>query len=245
MPVIYLGSLITGISAPKVSFQQGVQEATSSEATVELLKLVRLSHRARAKNQVGLPNRASELIISKHLAEIFNECISSETFPDIWKISKVVPIYKSANFDAPENYRQISLLNALSKVFEKIIHSRMTKFAFKCKLLCKKQFGFQSQISCINSISDLNEEIRVSIDKKNGVLCLLDLQKAFDTVDHKCLLYKLEQMGYRGKIANLISSYLENRKQYVCFNQQNSSSKSLTCGVPQALVLGYHYFSFI
>ena len=88
-------------------------------------------------------------------------------------------------------------------------------------------------------LSDLTEKIRVSIDKKeNGVLCLLDLQKAFDTVDHKCLLYKLEQMGYRGKIANLISSYLENRNQYVFFNQQNSSSKSLTCGVPQGSVLG-------
>ena len=115
----------------------------------------------------------------------------------------------------------------------------MIKFVGKHKLLSSNQFGFRPKQSCVNAISELTEAIRTSVDKKeSSCLCLLDLQKAFDTVDHTILLHKLAMIGFGGKVLNFISSYLENGQQYVSYNNKRSNLKTIEYGVPQGSVLG-------
>ena len=107
------------------------------------------------------------------------------------------------------------------------------------KVLYKKQFGFQKKFSTAHAVISLIEYIEKAIDKKMFVCgALVDLQKAFDTVDHNILLYKLSHYGIKD-IANCwFNSYLSNRRQFVTINGFDSEIQSFQCGVPQGLVLG-------
>ena len=210
--------------------------------TNEVMKVIRQISNKSSTAEDQLSNNVIKLcgpVISPYLSRIYNECITKETFPKAWKVSRIFPIFKSGERSLPQNYRPISLLSAMSKILEKILHSRMIKFVEKHKLLSSNQFGFRPKQSCVNAISELTEAIRTSVDKKeSSCLCLLDLQKAFDTVDHTILLHKLAMIGFRGKVLNFISSYLENRQQYVSYNNKRSNLKTIEYGVPQGSVLG-------
>ena len=119
------------------------------------------------------------------------------------------------------------------------MHSRLYKFFVEHEILYKKQFGFQRKHSTSHSLMEITETIKESIDDgKFGCGIFIDLKKAFDTVNHKILLTKLEHYGVRGTILNWFESYLANRKQYVFYNGVSSEVGTLTCGVPQGSVLG-------
>ena len=106
-------------------------------------------------------------------------------------------------------------------------------------IIYPNQFGFRSGHSTAHSIISITENIRNSLEnKKYGCGIFIDLKKAFDTVNHKILLKKLEHYGIRGKTLNWFESYLFERKQYVSLNGINSETKNVTCGVPQGSVLG-------
>ena len=138
------------------------------------------------------------------------------------------------------NYRPISLLSTLSKIFEKTIHFRLSSYLENCKLLSTNQYGFRSKLSTVKAVLDLTEEVRNLRDQKNNdvMLVLLDLKKAFDAVNHAILIGKLERYGVREKSLEILRSYLSNRKQYVVLNQFKSELKDVLCGVPQGSVLG-------
>ena len=190
----------------------------------------------------GISNKLLRLAassISQFLANIFNECINDSKFPKSMKIAKVLPLLKKGDFSLPDNYRPISLLTSLSKIFEKLIHKRITKFLAKHKLLTPKQFGFRENFSCAHAIAEITEFMRKTIDKKHyGLAAFIDLKKAFDTVDHNLLIKKLNSFGLRGQIENLLRDYLSDREQFVFSGNQKSSSRSIDCGVPQGSILG-------
>ena len=101
------------------------------------------------------------------------------------------------------------------------------------------QFGFREKHSIDHALVSLTETIRNSLDdKKFGCGIFIDLQKAFDTVNHKILLDKLEHYGIRGTPLQWFSSYLSNRKQFIHVNDTNSTLLDVICGVPQGSVLG-------
>ena len=137
------------------------------------------------------------------------------------------------------NYRPISLLPNLSKVFEKIIQIRLSKFLENNKCLFPKQFGFRNEHSTTHALIDITETIRKAIDN-NEFACgvFLDLKRAFDTVNHTILLKKLEHYGVRGHALKWFSSYLINRKQFLRVNNTDSPVKEISYGVPQGSVLG-------
>ena len=138
------------------------------------------------------------------------------------------------------NYRPISVLPVLSKVFERVVFDRLYSFMDKCKLFYDKQFGFRPKFNTILAIIELTETVRFS---RNKISCvLLDLQKAFDTVDHAILLEKLEIYGVRGICLEWFRSYLSDRTQVVKIENIFSEFLDIECGVPQGSILGPLFF---
>ena len=178
-------------------------------------------------------------IISPLLSELINESYSTGIYPNSLKIAKVIPIYKSGTKSTPGNYRPISLLSNINKIIEKTIYSRLIKYFNKYNLINDSQFGFRKGYNTTMAVTELYEKILDSNDKGNATCTiLLDLSKAFDSVDHKIILHKLYNYGIRGNVWNLLQSYLTNRKQFVSGNNEFSDYSNVDVGVPQGSVLG-------
>ena len=180
-----------------------------------------------------------KLFFSTWLSKLINLTFEAGIFPNILKIAKVTPLHKKASKLDFLNYRPISLLSVFSKIYEKLIYHRIYSYLIKNNLIYNKQFGFRSKYSTNHALISITEYIRGLLDKSFYVCGIfVDLEKAFDTVNHKILCEKLNYYGMRGKINKLIQSYLTNRRQYVSLNGYDSEVKDLTCGVPQGSSLG-------
>ena len=153
-------------------------------------------------------------------------------FPDKMKLAKVIPMFKKGCPLIASNYRPISLPSVFSKITEKVMYERLYKFLEKRETLYNLQFGFRASHSINHALVSLTEAIKNSLDnRKFGCGIFIDLQKAFDTVNHTILLLKLEHHGIRGTALSWFESYLSDRKQYVSVNGANSSYLSVSCGV--------------
>ena len=178
-------------------------------------------------------------VLTRPLSHVFNVSFSSGIMPDIWKIAKVIPIFKSGERNLPGNYRPISLLPCFEKILERLLARRIISFLEKHSILYKLQFGFREGHSTTHALLELLEELYSNLDQGNTCLGIfLDLTKAFDTIDHDILLHKLQHYGFRGKIHEWSASYLKNRKQYTFVNGEKSTLGQITKGVPQGSVLG-------
>lgn len=173
------------------------------------------------------------------LRDVFNQAISTGVFPDCLKVARVTPIHKSGSKTDINNYRPISVLSVLSKLFEKLLATRLLSFLRTHNIMYSHQYGFRTGSSTLTATSELIDEVYEAMDSRElvGVL-YLDLKKAFDTIDHDILLKKLEYYGIRGTPNNLIRSYLTGRTQFVYVNGTISSQRGLTVGVPQGSNLG-------
>ena len=164
--------------------------------------------------------------ICEPLTHIFNVSFSTGVFPKKMKIARVIPIYKKGLKCLPGNYRPISILPVISKVFEKIVNVRLMKFLNTNKILGEHQYGFRngystklSLINLINEITPFTNEGRVTV----GIF--IDFAKAFDTIDHTVLQNKLSHYGIRGLPLDWFKNYLDRRYQFVCYDGIESSRK--------------------
>ncbi len=179
------------------------------------------------------------MIISLILSNLVNECFQKGVYPDALKIAKVIPIYKGGKQTQPGNYRPISLLSNLDKIIEKLIYSRLISFLNKYSILNDNQYGFRQGHSTSLAVSQFYENVLNSKDNDKATCAiLLDLSKAFDSVNHDILLFKLYRYGIRGQAWLLLRSYLSNRKQFVYNDNVSSNLKDVEVGVPQGSVLG-------
>ena len=177
-------------------------------------------------------------IISSPLLTIINRCIETGNFPECLKIAKVVPLFKAKNRRDVKNFRPISLLPIIAKIFEKHIYNQLNYFVEMNQILCKQQAGFRKNSStCISIAKLLNGIISGVEDGRYGLCVFLDLQKAFDMIDHDILLKKLYFYGVRGTELRLFYNYLSNRKQFVEINSVSSGFCDICRGVPQGSVL--------
>ena len=178
-------------------------------------------------------------LISSPLSQIANDSFQTGILPDSKKLAKITPLLKTGCPLVALNYRPISRLSVFNKTIEKEMYEHLYKFLEKYKISYSLQFGFRAKHSISHALISLTKTIKYSLDNRRlGCGILLDLQKAFDTVYHDILLMILEHYGIRGIASDWFKSYLSDRKQYVSVNGFNSSQLSVTCGVPQGLVLG-------
>lgn len=173
--------------------------------------------------------------LSQHLTHLCNSIITTSSFPDSWKIAKVLPIPKKSNPENVGDYRPISLLPALSKVWETLIKTQVVDHLDTNNLLYTNQSGFRKFHSTTSAVLDVTENARMMMDAGNiTILLLLDFSKAFDSINHTTLCYKLkQQFHFSSSACNLIYSYLTGRTQFVVTNNEVSVLLQLCKGVPQ------------
>jgi hypothetical protein len=178
-------------------------------------------------------------IIVRPLAYLCNLSFQTGLVPEGLKLARIVPIYKKGDKTLLTNYRPISLLSIFHKILEKLMCYRLRSFLNAKHVLYDYQFGFRPNHSTSLALIEVIDNIYYHLDRNEFVMGLyLDLRKAFDTVNHDILLWKLYNYGIRGITHRWFSSYLENRRQYTSVNGINSEITKVTCGVPQGSVLG-------
>ena len=189
-----------------------------------------------------IPPKIGKLFVDQYiepLKYLINKSIAQGIFPDELKLAQVVPIFKAGDEQLVQNYRPISVLPFISKIYEKIVANYLIDFLDSNNLLYKYQFGFRKSHSTSHAIITLVDKVSRALDTGKFVVGLyLDIKKAFDAVPHSILLEKLYALGIRGNIYNWFKSYLENRKQYVIYNNCKSDMGTITHGVPQGSILG-------
>ena len=178
-------------------------------------------------------------VLADPITQLINNSFETGIFPDILKIAIITPIYKNGNLYSLTNYRPISVLPILSKIFEKVIASRVNSWLNKHSLISTNQYGFQRGRSTADALISLTDQIYSALNsKEHSISVFVDLRKAFDTVQHDILLSKMQLMGFRGLPLALFKSYLSNRKQCVRVGSARSSLRSVNIGVPQGSILG-------
>ena len=208
----------------------------------EVIQVASLLPNKKSKGVDEIPVSTVKQTISKiaePLAEIINTSIHTGIFPDALKIAKICPIYKGGPKNEIGNYRPISVLPSFSKIFEKLVYKRLYNYITKLDILIPNQYGFRPSHSASMALLDLYDKLSENIENRKYVIGIfIDLQKAFDTVNHDILLKKLHHYGIRGIALKWFSNYLSDRTQYVSINNVSSDLKSICCGVPQGSILG-------
>ena len=175
------------------------------------------------------------------LLHIFNLSWSSHSFPSIWKTSSIIPIHKMAKpFDSPASFRPISLTSCVSKLFERIILSRLLFFLESNSVLSPRQAGFRPGQSTLDQILYLSQSISDGFNKprpgSRTILSTIDFSKAFDSVWHPALFHKLISAGLPPCFARWTQSFLFDRRASVVYQNHKSRSFRVRRGVPQGSV---------
>lgn len=177
--------------------------------------------------------------VADPLLKIINKSFCNGVFPDALKIAKIIPLFKGGDSKDPVNYRPISVLPSFSKIFEKLMHARLTSFLLQNNSLDKSQHGFRKNYSTCSAIADVTNYITEALDKKLVAIALfVDVSKAFDSLNHNILLHKLDYYGVRGVVLNWFKSYLTSRYHYTVINNSRSLCSVMESGIPQGSILG-------
>ena len=171
----------------------------------------------------------------------FQNILATSTYPNIWKLANVTPIFKKGDKQLIKNYWPISLLPICGKHFEKVIFNNLYSYLDANNLITKNQSGFRPGDSTTNQLLYLVNEIHQAFEDSKSLevrAVFLDISKAFDKVWHDGLIFKLKQNGVSGGLLKLFENYLHNRKQRVVLNGTYSDYSIIESGIPQGSVLG-------
>ena len=213
--------------------------SVSENSILTILKATQVSKAAGIDNLSGRFLKDGAKVLSTPISDLCNLSITSERFRDPGNIAKLKPLYKKGFATEPCDYRPISLLPLISKVIEEVIHNQTSTFLNSKNLLYTYQYGFRKKHSTDFCLSYLNDKILKGFDKgmMTGMI-LIDLQKAFDTIDHDVILQKLYAIGFSRCAVNWFKSYLSNRSFKINLGNNFSQPAYVSCGVPQGSILG-------
>ena len=205
----------------------------------------KLISKLKPKNSAGHDRMSTKLLqkirssLSPALSLIINQSLFTGIFPDSLKIAKILPIFKKGDPSYFGNYRPISLLSAISKVFEKVVFIPIYEYFNSNNLLYESQYGFRANHSTeLTGIEFVGKILHFLDNQHTPISIFLDLSKAFDTLDHDILLFKLKHYGITGTPHKWFCSYLSNRQQYTQYGTYMSERLKITTGVPQGSILG-------
>ena len=171
------------------------------------------------------------------LHKIINIILKSKIFPDKWKVSKIVPVLKSGDNSDINNYRPISIISNVSKIFERVIHNRL--YPVLHQQISTNQHGFIRGRSTTTNLMHITQVISSALDNRLQVDVLYtDFSKAFDSINHQILLHKLNNIGACDSLLQLFFSYLDSRSAFVSYNNHKSHMFITQSGVPQGSILG-------
>ena len=194
----------------------------------------------------GIPSKIikqTKVIIGPYITKIINICYETKLFPDILKKAIIKPIHKKDDKNDISNYRPISILTVISKIFERAALNQLLKYFEKYSLISDLQHAYQKNRGTVTCLFELLNDIYELIDEKYKVaLISLDLSKAFDTINHSLLLKKLKSFNLNADSVDYIQSYLSNRSQVSNFGKYTSSEEKIMSGVPQGSILGPFLF---
>ena len=196
-----------------------------------------------------IPNsilKAVKGIIAPSLTDLFNASIQSKIFPDDFKVARVTPIFKNGETDDLGNYRPISILGSIARVFEKLLYKQLHDFLVENKIFNAQQWAFRSLHSTALALIDCSSNWLLNVDRgENNLTLFLDIKKAFDTIDHSILLQKLDFYGISEEDDHFLKSYMSERKQCCNINGYRSSFRPKTVVFHKALFLDPCCSSFI
>ena len=182
--------------------------------------------------------------IAQDLCDIFNHSLTTSQIPACWKEAKVTPIPKVLGASSPEQFRPISVIPVVARVFESLVFQQLYSYVSGSGLLHWAQSGFRPHHCTQDVLLKVTDDWRASIDRNEVVgAVFLDLRKAFDSINHNLLLHKLHVYGVRGEELLWFQSYLSDRRQRVLAGSVMSSGQPISHGVPQGSVLGPLLFS--
>jgi len=211
----------------------------TTEGLLKLLRDIKTSKSCGPDKISGILLKTFAHIIAHTLTLIFKYSLSTHTLPDIWKCANIKPIYKKGDRSLPNNYRPVSLTCITCKLLEHIIASHMNTVLEQNDILTDCQHGFRRNRSCetqlVHAFNDLafNHERGVKTD-----VIILDFTKAFDSVNHRKLIFKLQSYGINIQVLNWVKAFLVDRKQIVMVDDKHSDTCEILSGVPQGSVLG-------
>ena len=173
--------------------------------------------------------------ISESLASLFNACLSLGQFPSEWKCANITPVPKSKDKHLAKNYRPVSVLPVLAKVFESIVHRQLYEYFDSNGFLNSAQSGFRPNHNTQDVLKTI-DDWKIALDNGNFVgTVMIDLSKAFDTIDHSILLGKLSAYGVKETELAWFTDYLRERRPRVVLNGVSSDWSDVTRGGPSGL----------
>ena len=178
--------------------------------------------------------------LSNILAELFNKSLKESCFPDCWKFSSVVPVFKNVGVrSTAKNYSPVSILSVVGKVFENLVNNRIVDHLEKFGLFSDFRNGFRSSRSTADLLTVVSDRIARAFNRSGATRAVaLNISKTFDRVWHAGLLHKLKFYGISGQIIGLISSFFSNRRLRVALDGKSSQEYPVNAGVPQGCILG-------
>lgn len=233
----------SGHQLPEFPSRTGEEFCTVDITTVKIANIIKSLDPSKATGPDGIPVIVLQKCspeLSPILSKLFRKCVAESCFPSSWKVASVVPVFKnSGERSDPKNYRPISLLSVISKIFESLINSSLTQHLDSNKLLSDHQYGFRAGRSTADALTVISERILQSLDVCGETRAIaLDISKAFDKVWHAGLIHKLMSYGVSGHALNIIKSFLSDRKIKVVLDGRSSSCYFINAGVPQGSILG-------